>query len=64
MLLKTVFFAAVEPCMSSNLCIQTSSAAHPASCTMGTGGPFAGAEVLPVRDTDYLPPSSAKVEIE
>jgi hypothetical protein len=25
---------------SSNLCVQTSSGAHPASCTMGTGGPF------------------------
>jgi hypothetical protein len=25
---------------SSNLCVQTASEAHPASCTMGTGGPF------------------------
>jgi hypothetical protein len=25
---------------SSNLCVQTGSGAHPASCTMGTGGPF------------------------
>jgi hypothetical protein len=25
---------------SSNLCVQTGSKAHPASCTMGTGGPF------------------------
>jgi hypothetical protein len=25
---------------SSNLCVQTSFEAHPASCTMGTGGPF------------------------
>jgi hypothetical protein len=25
---------------SSSLCVQTSSEAHPASCTMGTGGPF------------------------
>jgi hypothetical protein len=25
---------------SSNLCVQTGSEAHPASCTMGTGGPF------------------------
>jgi hypothetical protein len=24
------------------LCVQTGSAAHPASCTMGTGGPFPG----------------------
>jgi hypothetical protein len=27
---------------SSSLCVQTSSGAHPASCTMGTGGPFPG----------------------
>jgi hypothetical protein len=26
----------------SNLCLQTGSGAHPASCTMGTGGPFPG----------------------
>jgi hypothetical protein len=24
------------------LCVQTDSGAHPASCTMGTGGPFPG----------------------
>jgi hypothetical protein len=29
---------------SSNLCVQTSSEAHPASCTMGAGGPFPGAK--------------------
>jgi hypothetical protein len=28
---------------SSSLCVQTGSEAHPASCTMGTGGPFPGA---------------------
>jgi hypothetical protein len=27
---------------SSILCVQTGSAAHPTSCTMGTGGPFPG----------------------
>jgi hypothetical protein len=27
---------------SSNLCVQTSSGAHPASCPMGTGGPLSG----------------------
>jgi hypothetical protein len=27
---------------SSNLCVQTGSEAYPASCTMGTGGPFPG----------------------
>jgi hypothetical protein len=25
-----------------NLCVRTGSGAHPASCTMGTGGPFPG----------------------
>jgi hypothetical protein len=29
---------------SCSLCVQTSSEAHPASCTMGTGGPFPGAK--------------------
>jgi hypothetical protein len=28
--------------VSSNLCVQTGSGAHPASCTMGTGGSFPG----------------------
>jgi hypothetical protein len=28
---------------SSNLCVQSGSGAHPAPCTMGTGGPFPGA---------------------
>jgi hypothetical protein len=27
---------------SSSLCVQTGSGAHPASCTMGTGGSFRG----------------------
>jgi hypothetical protein len=27
---------------SSDLCVQTGSRAHPASCPMGTGGPFSG----------------------
>jgi hypothetical protein len=27
---------------SSNLCVQTGSGAHPASCTVGTGGSFPG----------------------
>jgi hypothetical protein len=29
---------------SFNLCVQTGSEAHPASCTMGTGGSFPGAK--------------------
>jgi hypothetical protein len=32
---------------SCSLCVQTGSGAHPASCTMGTGGPFAGAKPRP-----------------
>jgi hypothetical protein len=49
---------------SSSLCVQTSSEAHPASCTMGTGGPFPGDKVRPRRDADHSPPSSAEVENE
>jgi hypothetical protein len=49
---------------SSSLCIQTGSGAHPASCTMGTGGPISGAKVRPGRDADHSPASSAKVENE
>jgi hypothetical protein len=37
---------------SSNLCVQTSSEAHPASCTMGTGGPFPGGKSRPGCDSD------------
>jgi hypothetical protein len=45
---------------SSNLCVQTVSGAHPASCTMGTGGPFpggpfAGGKARPGRDADHSP---------
>jgi hypothetical protein len=37
----------------SGLCVQTSSEAHPASCTMGTGGPFPGGKARPGHDTDH-----------
>jgi hypothetical protein len=47
---------------SSNLCVQTGSGAHPASCTMGTGGPFTGGKARQGRDADHSPPSSAEVE--
>jgi hypothetical protein len=40
---------------SSNLCLQTGSEAHPASCTMGTGGPFPGGKARPGRDADHSP---------
>jgi hypothetical protein len=35
--------------------------AHPASSTMGTGGPFPGGKARPGRDADHSPPSSAEV---
>jgi hypothetical protein len=41
----------------SSLCVQT----HPASCTVGTGGPFPGGKARPGRDADHSPPSSAEV---
>jgi hypothetical protein len=46
---------------SYNLCVQTGSGAHPASCTVGTGGPFPGGKARPGRDADHSPPSSAEV---
>jgi hypothetical protein len=53
---------------SSSLCVQTSwgppAEAHPASCTMGTGGPFPGGKARPGRDADHSPLSSAEVEYE
>jgi hypothetical protein len=41
--------------------VQTGSGAHPASCPMGTGGPFPGDKARPGRDADHSPPSSAEV---
>jgi hypothetical protein len=35
---------------SSILWVQTGSGAHPASCKMGTGGPFPGVKARPGRD--------------
>jgi hypothetical protein len=47
---------------SSSLCVQTGSgAAHPASWTMGTVGPFPGGKARPGSDADHSPPSSAEV---
>jgi hypothetical protein len=37
---------------SSNLCVQTGSGAHPASCPMGTGDPIPGSKALLGRDAD------------
>jgi hypothetical protein len=42
--------------VSSKLSVQTASGAHPASYTIGTGGPFPGAKVQPRRDADHSPP--------
>jgi hypothetical protein len=49
---------------TSILCVQTGYGAYPASCTMGTGGPFPGDKALPGRDADHSPPSSAEVDCE
>jgi hypothetical protein len=37
-----VRFPAGTTDFSSNLCVQIGSGAHPASCTLGNGGPFPG----------------------
>jgi hypothetical protein len=39
----------------SSLCIRNGSGAHPASCTLGTGGPFRGAKLRQRPDADHLP---------
>jgi hypothetical protein len=53
---------------SSNLCVQRleekSSEAHPASCTMGTGGPFPGVKARPERNDDHSPSSKAEFKNE
>jgi hypothetical protein len=49
-----------EEDFSSSLCVQTGSGAHPASCPMGTGGPFPGSKARPGRDADHSPPSSSR----
>jgi hypothetical protein len=46
---------------SSSLCVQTSSEAHPASCTMGTGDSFPGGKARPGRDSGQSPPQSTEV---
>jgi hypothetical protein len=38
--------------------------AHPASCTVGTGGFSPGGKALPGRDAVHSPPSSAEVKKE
>jgi hypothetical protein len=46
---------------SSNLCVHTGSGAHPASCPMGTWGPFPGGKARPGSDADRSPPCSTEV---
>jgi hypothetical protein len=48
----------------SSPCVQTGSGDHPASCPMGTGGPFPWGKARPGRDADHSPPSSAEVKYE
>jgi hypothetical protein len=49
---------------SSILYVQTGSGAHPASCLVGTVGPFLGAEERLGRKSDHSTPHSAEVENE
>jgi hypothetical protein len=49
---------------SSGLCVQTGSGAQPASCPMGTGGPFLRGKAQLGRDIDHSPLSSAEVKNE
>jgi hypothetical protein len=53
-----------EKDFSSILCVLIGSEAHPASCPMGTGGPFSGSKTRPGRDADHSPLSSAEVVSE
>jgi hypothetical protein len=46
---------------SSILCVQTGSRDHPASCPMGTGGPFPRGKARTGRDADHSPLPSAEV---
>jgi hypothetical protein len=50
--------------ISSSLCVQTGSGAHPASCPMGTGDRFPVDKARPGRDANHSPPSSAEVKNE
>jgi hypothetical protein len=49
---------------SSSPCVQTGSGEHPASYSMGTGGPFPGGKARLGSDADHSPPSSAEVKYE
>jgi hypothetical protein len=47
--------------LSSILCVQTDSVAHPASCAMVTGSHFPGGKARSRCDSDHLPPFIAKI---
>jgi hypothetical protein len=59
-----VRYSAEAKDFSFNLYVQTGSGAHPASCTVGTEGPFPEAKERPGRNADHSPPSSAEAENE
>jgi hypothetical protein len=52
---KHVLLYYIEVHVHSILCVQTGSGAHPASCPMGTAGPFRGGKARPGRDADHSP---------
>jgi hypothetical protein len=49
---------------SCSLCVQNGSGAHPASCTMGTWGPFPGTKARQESNAYHSPLSNAEVENE
>jgi hypothetical protein len=55
---------AEEKDFSSSLYVQFGNESHPASCTMGTLGPFPRVKARSGSDSDHSPPSSAEVENE
>jgi hypothetical protein len=50
-----VRYAAGAKIISCSFCVQTGFGAHPASCTMDTGGPFPWGKARPGLDADYSP---------
>jgi hypothetical protein len=53
--LLSAYFNKWKKNFSSSLCVQTGSEVHPASCTMGNGGPFPDGKARPGRDADHSP---------
>jgi len=53
--------SAEEKDFSSNLCVQTGSGAHPASCKMGTGVLSPGTKTQPGREADHSPPFTRSI---